>query len=267
MNGSPRCFAVLGDPVAHSLSPRMHNAAFRAAGIDAVYVALRVTHASLTTVMRTLVANGGGGNVTLPFKADAAAAGDGHDARVARLGVANVFGGTVDALQVANTDVDGILALFRALRSPAGPWAIIGTGGSARAVVGAALECGVAVAVRSRSAERGNAFRAWCTTLGVAEAPAGEARVIVNTTPIGLDASDGPAFAFPDFPAMRAVMDLTYRAVGLPATVTAARTLALPAVDGREMLIVQGAASWRTWFGDRRPPIEVMRAALAGRMG
>ena len=132
MNGSPRCFAVLGDPVAHSLSPRMHNAAFRAAGIDAVYVALRTTEAALPTVMRTLAANGGGGNVTLPFKATAAAAGDVRDARVERLGVANVFGGTADALQVANTDIDGVLALFAAVGAPAGPWAIIGTGGSER---------------------------------------------------------------------------------------------------------------------------------------
>lgn len=267
MTGSPRCFAVLGDPVAHSLSPRMHNAAFRAAGIDAVYVALRTTEAALPTVMRTLAANGGGGNVTLPFKAAAAAAGDVRDARVERLGVANVFGGTADALQVANTDIDGVLALFSAVGAPAGPWAIIGTGGSARAVVGAAIECGAAVAVRSRSPERAATFAAWGASIGVEAALPAEATVVINTTPIGLSPSDGPAFAFGDFPAMRAVLDLTYRADGTPATVSAAHTLGLPAVDGREMLLVQGAASWRTWFGERRPPIEVMRAALAGRMG
>jgi shikimate dehydrogenase len=267
VTGSPRCFAVLGDPVAHSLSPRMHNAAFRAAGIDAVYVALQVSRASLATVMHTLVANGGGGNVTLPFKGEAAAAGDVRDERVERLGVANVFGGSDTAVHVANTDVDGVLALFAAVGTPSGPWAIVGTGGSARAVVGAAIECGAPVAVRSRSPERAAEFTAWCVAIGAAVVEATEATVVINTTPIGLASTDGPAFAFPDFRAMRAVLDLTYRADGIPATIAAARTLGLPAVDGREMLLVQGAASWRTWFGDRRPPVEVMRAALAGRMG
>lgn len=267
MNGSPRCFAVLGDPVAHSLSPRMHNAAFRAAGIDAVYVALQTTRESLPTVMRTLVANGGGGNVTLPFKDAAAAAGTVRDRRVERLGVANVFGGTGEAMHVANTDVDGVLALFAAVGAPSGAWAIVGTGGSARAVVGAAIESGAGVAVRSRSPERAAAFAAWGASIGAQAADPADATVVVNTTPIGLAPTDGPAFAFTAFPAMRAVLDLTYRAAGVPATVAAARTLGLAAIDGREMLVVQGAASWRTWFGERRPPREVMRAALAGRMG
>lgn len=267
MNAAPRCFAVLGDPVAHSLSPRLHNAAFRAAGIDAVYVALRTTHERLPDVMRTLVASGGGGNVTMPLKIEAAAAGEVRDERVARLGTANVFGGTAEALHVANTDVDGILALFAAVGSPAGPWAIIGTGGSARAVVGAAIECSAPVAVRSRDPGRAATFATWCASLGAEVADPAEARVVINATPIGLAPGDGPAFSFAEFPAMRAVVDLCYRADGVPATVAAARTLGLPAVDGREMLLVQGAASWRTWFAHRRPPMEVMRAALAGRMG
>ena len=67
-----RVFALLGDPVAHSLSPRMHNAAFHALGLPAVYVALRVRAADLAPLMHVLAANGGGGNVTVPFKAPAA---------------------------------------------------------------------------------------------------------------------------------------------------------------------------------------------------
>ena len=69
-----RLFAILGDPVAHSLSHAMHTAAFRTLGLDAEYVALRCAAADVPLAMRLLARNGGGGNVTVPFKAEAAAA-------------------------------------------------------------------------------------------------------------------------------------------------------------------------------------------------
>lgn len=261
-----RVFALLGNPVRHSLSPRIHNAGFRAAGIDAVYVALECGEADLPGVMRTLAANGGGGNVTVPHKAAAAAAAPG-DPRVNLLGVANVFAGRDGTLRVGNTDVDGLLALLDRLGSPDQPWCVVGTGGSARAVAGAALERGVRLAVRSRSAARAEAFRTWAATIGVAGADEAECGVLVNATPVGLEAADPLVAELADFPALAVVADLTYRTTGTTPLVAAARSRGIRAGDGREMLLIQGMAAWRHWFDGIEPPEEVMRAALRGSMG
>jgi shikimate dehydrogenase len=165
--------------------------------------------------------------------------------------------------------VDGILALVRRLAVPTATWGVVGTGGSARAVAGAALEAGVALAVQSRSADRAAAFTAWCTRSGVAIAPMETAALLLNATPLGLHADDTLPVDLDAMPQLRGVLDLTYRADGPTALVQVARERGLVAEDGREMLLVQGAAGWATWFADApvAPPLEVMRAALAGRLG
>ncbi len=265
---SRRIFAVLGNPVAHSLSPRFQNAAFRAMGLDAMYVALQVGEQALAPLMATLAANGGGGNVTLPWKATAAAAAGRRSARVERLGVANVFaGGDNGELVVDNTDVDGLLAMVGLVAPGARDWCVLGTGGSARATAGAALESGARLAVRSRDPARGAAFLRWATSIGVAPAEPAACTVVINATPLGLGADDGPPVAPGVLPAVSAAIDLTYRPTGTTRWVNECRALGLAAVDGREMLLAQGAASWRSWFPGIDPPIDVMRVALDGPPG
>lgn len=260
-----RLFAVLGDPVRHSLSPRFQNAAIIAAGIDAVYVALSVTATELPTVMRTLTANGGGGNITIPHKHAAAAIAGVASARVQLLGVANLFGGGPDgSIMLGNTDVDGILTAIDSLDTLSEAWLLLGTGGSARAVAGAALERGVALGIRSRDPARALEFTAWARQLGLIVVPEAACTIAVNATPLGLGDAD-PFPAQPkELPSLRAVLDLTYRVNGLSRWVLACREAGLAAVDGREVLLSQGAASWRLWFPGVTPPIEVMRAALNG---
>ncbi len=261
-----RVLALLGDPVRHSLSPRMHNAGFRAAGLDAIYVALACSESDLPGVMRTLAATGGGGNITVPHKAAAAGAGTG-DARVSRLGVANVFSSRDGGLVLGNTDVDGMLALVDRLGGPEGPWCVVGTGGSARAVAAAAAERGARLAIRSRSTERRDAFRSWAADLGVEPADPAECTLLVNATPIGLGDDDPCPVSLAEFPGLLAVADLTYRRSGTTALVQAAREQGVAAEDGLEMLLVQGMAGWRHWFDGIDPPGEVMRAALREAMG
>lgn len=261
-----RVFALLGNPVRHSLSPVIHNAGFRAAGIDAIYVALACEESALAGTMETLASNGGGGNVTVPHKAAAATVGR-RDARVERLGVANVFAARDGQVAVGNTDVDGLLALLDRLGAPESPWCVVGTGGSARAVAGAAAERGARLAVRSRSAERAGTFGAWASSIGVEPADAAECRVLVNATPVGLGSADPAVVELASFPKLAAVADLTYRLDGTTALVREARERGLAAEDGREMLLIQGMAAWRHWFDDQEPPEEVMRAALRGAMG
>lgn len=261
-------FAILGDPVAHSASPAMHGAAFRALGLPAVYVALRPTSEGVADTMRALARTGGGGNVTVPFKVEAAVAADVRTPRVERLGAANTFWWAEEQLQADNTDVDGVLEALRELGVTAdgSPWLVLGTGGSARAVAAAALELGAPLAVRSRDAARAARFAAWAAGLGVAPAEAAACRIVLNATPLGLEADDPLPLVPAEVPELAVALDLVY-ARGGTRFVQAARAAGAAAADGRRMLLAQGVAAFRRWFPRREPPVEVMRAALRDALG
>lgn len=260
IDGSTRVFAILGDPVAHSLSPTMQNAAFRVLGLPAVYVALRCSAGDVPALMHALARAGGGGNVTVPHKETAARALARTDAVVERLEACNTFWGEAGACVGANTDVAGLLTALDELESPAGAWLVIGTGGGARAAIGAAAERGVAVAVRSRSADRRRHFEEWLATQGVRAAASEECAVLLNTTPLGLQPSDPLPLPRPSRCAAVA-LDLVYAAGETP-WIRAMRSAGLRAADGRGMLVAQGAAALERWFPGVRAPVEVMRAAV-----
>ena len=267
LSASTRVFALLGDPVAHSLSPRFQNAGFRAAGLDAVYVALRVSATDIPAMMKSLVSSAGGGNVTVPHKQVAALPGAQRSDRVERIGATNVFGCGDRGMVLDNTDVDGILAALDRLEVTASDWCILGTGGSARAVIDAARERGSRVAIMSRQPERAAVLAKWADGLGVASTDSAACQVIINTTPLGLQPDD-PLPAEPGaFPAATVALDLAYRGEGTTAWCDACRAAGLRSADGREVLLQQGVASWRLWFPRLVPPIELMRAALNGQMG
>lgn len=262
-----RVFALLGNPVAHSLSPLMQNAAFLAAGIDAVYVALQPTAADVAHQMAALAGGGGGGNVTIPFKEVAARAPARRTVQVERIGAANVFGGADGELSLANTDVFAILSALDRLEAASDAWMLLGTGGSARAAVGAAAERGVRIAVRSRDAGRATDFAAWAASIGVAAAEPGECGVAINATPLGLSSSDPLPVDPATLAADMVVLDLVYVPIGTTAWVRACAARGLRGLDGREVLLAQGAASWQCWFPGVTPPLPVMRAALDGYLG
>ncbi|HEU4699959.1 MAG TPA: hypothetical protein VFS40_12320 [Gemmatimonadales bacterium] len=259
---SPRVFALLGDPVAHSLSPAMHNAAFAVLGLPAVYVALRCRADDVPALAAALARAGGGGNVTVPHKGVAAAALACPTARVVRLEAANTFWAAQDgALAGDNTDVDGVLAALDALDAPATAWMVVGTGGAARAVAAAAAERGARLAVCSRDPGRAGAFAAWAATLGVAGAEADECDVVVNATPLGLGPGDRMPISRARVPRAQVALDLVY-ARGETPWVRALRAQGLRAADGREMLVAQGATAFERWFPGHRAPRDVMRGAV-----
>src|SRR6267154_4257670 len=134
VSASTRLLAVIGDPVAHSLSPSMQNAAIRVLGLDAVYVALRTSAPELTTVLAALAAVGGAGNVTVPHKEAAERCVARKTDVCARVGACNTFWTEDGVLVGDNTDVAGVHAALAALGAAGGRWLVIGTGGSARAV-------------------------------------------------------------------------------------------------------------------------------------
>jgi shikimate dehydrogenase len=267
-----RTLALIGDPVSHSLSPRIHNAAIRHLGIDAVYVALRCEAASVAPLMRGLAEAGGGGSVTVPHKARAAAALDEAAPAVRRTGACNAFREEQGRLCGDNTDVAG----FRSAAIELLPGLhdarvlVIGAGGAAAAVLCALVEDRVArIAVCNRSPARARELALRLDphgrTIHVVTDAAGElaaADLVVNATSLGLHDDDPLPLALAG-PTAAAILDLVYRPGGATPWVRHAREVGLRAADGTGMLLAQAVAAFRFWF-DREPPIDVMRDALAG---
>ncbi len=266
IRASTRLLAVLGDPVRHSLSPSMHNAAIRALGLDAAYVALATPGAALPAVLTTLSAVGAAGNVTVPHKE----AVEGLVARktelCARAGACNTFWTEHGVLVGDNTDVVGVREALAALGADgARRWLVLGTGGAARAVLVAAAAAKAHLAVRSRDPERARRFAAWGAARGVTvEVVQGPCAtdVAINATPLGLKTSDALPVAPADVPELRIGLDLVY-APGETRWVQVLRAAGVTAADGREMLVRQGAAAFARFFPGAEAPVEIMRAAVA----
>jgi shikimate dehydrogenase len=266
--GSTRVFAVIGDPVAHSISPAMHGAAFRALGVNAVYVALRASGNDVAPLLRALCRSGGGASITAPNKQTVARLLAAPTDLVREVGGCNAVWGVAgpDGMEPAlagdNTDVAGIIASMGELGVDGGDWLVAGTGGGARAAVMAARALGAGVAVRSRDADRRHRFESWMTTVGVPVREPQCCTVLVNATPLGRRSDDPLPLDAQLAPAAAAALDLVYapRETGW---VRAMRARGLRALDGRTMLVAQGAAAFARWFPGLEPPVEVMRAAVA----
>lgn len=269
----PRLLAVLGDPVAHSLSPVMHTAAIEALGIPARYVALRTTHRAFATLVRELLAAGGACNVTSPFKDDAFALEGEHTPSATRTHSVNTVWGDPDHPSLDNTDVFGMRDAARVLMAGAAVQVvrIFGTGGAARAAAAAVADEWPHALVRivSRTPSRAMGFVRWAAEAGVhceVAPPVGIDRedLHVNATRKPERESTRPADVSPDpeFAAARpkAFLDLNY-GLGETALVQAYRRVGVPAMDGRSVLVGQGAAAFERFFG-RPAPLAVMRAAV-----
>ena len=261
IDGSTRVFALLGDPVAHSLSPAMQNAAFRALGLRAAYVALRCAPSDVAPLLQSLARSGGGGNVTIPHKEAAALAVDRQVDDAAEVEACNVFWSEDGDVVGGNTDVEGLLRALEPLQPPPGPWLIVGTGGGARAAAVAAARCGAAVTIVSRSAERAATFERWCGDRGLGTAPGDDCRVVINATPLGLRADDPLPLDPAAVPQAEVAFDMVYRTGETP-WVRAMRASGRRAADGRGMLVAQGAGALQRWFPGVDPPGEIMRAAV-----
>lgn len=261
INGATRVFAILGDPVAHSLSPVMQNAAFRALGLPAVYVPMPCAAGDVPALIQAFARSGGGGNITVPHKETAAASVDDCRELADVVGACNTFWGEDGGSVGDNTDVQGVLEALRQLEAPDAPWLIAGTGGAARATVIAARERGVDVAVTSRDEGRRRQFEEWISSRQVALVPASECRVVINSTPLGLKPGDPLPISLDAAPRAEVALDLVYAAGETP-WVRAIRPGVRRAADGRAMLVAQGAAAFQRWFPRKPAPVEVMRAAV-----
>jgi shikimate dehydrogenase len=265
----------MGDPIAHSLSPLLHNAAFDALGLDWVSVAFPVAAGSAPAALAGMRAlEIAGLSVTMPHKEQAYAAVDDATEVARRLGVVNCVTWRDGALVGDSTDGEGFLA---ALRRAAGfePAArrclVIGAGGAARAVTLALAEAGAAeVVVVNRTQARAEEAAALAGAAGRVGSGADvrDADLVVQATPIGMahragDSSQQLPFDVDALHGGQVVADLVYHPSQTP-LLDAAEARGAVAVGGLGMLVHQAALALERWTG-RPVPVEAMWAAVRAR--
>jgi 3-dehydroquinate dehydratase/shikimate dehydrogenase len=257
-----RVYGVIGDPIGHSLSPLMHNAAFAARAVDAVYLPFRVRR--LDDFIKAVREFGiSGFSVTLPHKENILKYLDGCDPLAVEIGAVNTVqvrrGGR---LYGYNTDYTGVLQSIERHVPLAGSRVLLaGAGGSARAAAFALAKSGASVVVWARRPGKAREL---------ARAVGGEAidraalrkeefDAIVNCTPVGMYPGGGSPLEASEVNA-RVVMDLIYRPLKTELLKKAERR-GIAVISGVEMFLAQGAAQWEIWTG-RRAPLHVMRRAV-----
>ena len=262
---------VIGSPVRHSLSPVLHNAAFRALDMDCVFLAFEVLEGEAETAVAGARALGIEGlSVTMPHKAAVLPALDRLTSTAERLGAVNTIARVGSELVGDNTDGPGFLDALRLDEGfdPHGKRSlVVGAGGAARAVVLALADGGAAdIVVVNRTAERGEAAAALAGAIGrtgKAE-EVSSADLVVNATPLGMGASTETPFDTSDLGPGQLVVDLVYHPPVTP-LLAAARASGAVAVNGLGMLIHQAAHAFRLWTG-QEPPLEAMSAAAMASM-
>lgn len=267
-----RTFAILANPITHVRSPQIHNAAFKAAKLDAVYVPLQCTADDMPGLLVGIARAGGGGNVTIPHKGLAAETVEKPSARVRATRACNTFWGSRGRVYGDNTDVIGFTkAVEQVVPDLKGAHVlVVGAGGGARAVLYALLEQGcdaVTILARNQKHRREVEFVSgrkarrvsYVTDLKILREEGYD--LVVNATPLGIRDEDKLPFQLNVLGGVTAVYDIVYR-VGGTAFVRYARSLGIPAEDGYEMLIQQAAAAFELWF-ETDAPINAMRRAFA----
>lgn len=260
-----RTVGLIGWPVEHSRSPAMHNAAFKALDLDWRYVLLPTPLDQLAAVVgRIRSGELSGANVTIPHKQAVMAFLDEIDPAAQAVGAVNTIVRRGNRLIGYNTDTLG----FRRALLETGvvienqPCAILGAGGSARAVVHVLRELGARLTLYARDVAKASVLSSEAHLLSEAAQIDPATRLIVNTTPVGLspnvDASPWPADI--PLPSKALVFDLLNNP---PRTrlMQQAEEQGLRAVNGWGMLVYQGAAAFKLWTGVE-PPVEVMMTAL-----
>lgn len=275
ISGHTAVYAVVGQPVSHSLSPAMHNAAYAHLGMDAVYVALPVEPAGLGAALRGAHALGIRGlNVTVPHKQGAAAACTTLDRVAAEVGAANTLRRAAEGWEGFNTDAPACLALLEAAGLAKGARALLlGAGGAARAAGWALARAGAEIRIAARRIGAAAALadhlratvagaRADAVDWDLAGAESARGDAVVNGTSVGLAGHEG---RLPPLRLRRGqvVLDFVY---GETELARAARAAGARLVTGEQVLVRQGALAFTLWTG-RPAPEAVMAAAIGAGAG
>lgn len=278
MQGGTKTYCIIGDPIQHSLSPGMQNAAFASAGLNCTYIAFRVPANELKESIESLRSiNVSGFNITVPHKVEVMKYLDELDASAKKAKAVNTVNSIEGIFKGYNTDIDGFIEPlrkrhvdFQGMRV-----LVLGAGGAARAVVAAlAQEAGIAgVIIANRDARRGSELARIGSGLGLkcealslekAQDVSVECDMIVNATTIGLDSEPSPV----DHEHIKKgciVYDMVYRPIVTDLIENAKYAQAI-VVYGYEMLIEQGAKAFEIWTG-LPAPREAMKKNLLGIFG
>lgn len=266
---------VMGWPIAHSRSPRLHGHWLQRHGVAGAYLPLLVAPDDLERALAGLRAMGFRGcNVTLPLKEKALALVDRADPLAQRIGAVNTIMVASDgALAGSNTDGFGFIENLKAgaphWQAGAGPAVVLGAGGAARAVVAALLDAGVGeIRLLNRNAERAQALK---QALGgpIAVLPWRErsaalhgAGLLVNTTSLGMSGHDELEIELDALPQTAVVNDIVYVPL-MTALLQRARARGNAAVDGLGMLLHQARPGFEAWFGVAPAVDEQLRRHVA----
>jgi len=277
MTDSKLCLAgVIGAPIAHSRSPRLHRHWLDRYGIEGHYIPMEVQQSDLAEVIAMLPRLGFVGlNVTIPHKESVLKLADVVTDRAALIGAANTLIYRKDGkLHADNTDGIGFLANLRqqvpGWSPAAGPAAVLGAGGAARAVISALIEAGVPeLRLANRTRTRAEALRAefggrvvvydWVQLAPMLE----DSLTVVNTTALGMTGKPDLRIPFDALNPRAVVNDLVYTPLDTHFLEEAARR-GCTAVDGLGMLLHQAAPGFERWFGKRPEVDAAARVAVLG---
>jgi len=258
-------YGIIGDPVDHSLSPIMHNAAFKELGIKAVYGAFEVKTRSLEDAITGIRAlNIKGVSVTIPHKEEVMKHLDEVKQEAVEIGAVNTIVNEAGKLTGYNTDWIGVVKAFElnGVNLKGKKVVIIGAGGAAKAVVYAVKRAGASeVEVYNRTIEKAKAleraFGVKAKPLNEVNTAAGE--VIIQTTSVGLNSSESPVSkeVLKNF---KVAMDIVYSPLKTQ-FLKFAEECGCKIIDGLQMLLYQGVEQFKLWTGEN-PPIEVMKKVL-----
>lgn len=253
--------AVIGDPIAHSLSPRLHGHWLRRYGLRGHYVPLHVPHAHLADVLRLMPEMGFvGANITIPHKEYVLLVASQITDRAALIGAANTLTFMGDGrVQADNTDGVGFLANIRqnlpGWTAATGPALVLGAGGAAKAIVQALIQDGAPrVMVVNRSRPRADALR---DQFGARVEPqdwtripdlVADAALIVNTTSLGMVGQPAMSVDLSRLSRLSVVTDIVYKPLETD-LLRQARAMGCETVDGLGMLLHQAVPGFERWFG------------------
>ena len=266
--------AVIGDPIAHSLSPAIHNAAFRSLGMDLVYVPFRVRANELKAAIEGIRSLGVlGVNVTMPHKTRVVPLLDAIEKTALQIGAVNTIVRNDGRLRGYNTDGQAALAVLQSLAgSLSGRRAVIlGAGGAARAIVYYLSETVGSIAILNRTRSKASSIASkiarlraiTCRSYGLNKASLqrelGQADLLINTIPADAFARLGSILIQEQLIRQdMVVFDVNYKPKN--DFLVNAKLAGAKAIDGLDMLVRQAALSFTLWTG-REAPIDVMREA------
>jgi shikimate dehydrogenase len=269
-----KTFAVIGDPIDHSMSPNIHNAAFKELGLDCTYIAYRIPKGELRAGIESLKQiKIAGFNVTIPHKIEMMSLLDEASDECKTIGATNTVSNENGKLIGYNTDMDGFLEPIKKKRiTIAGHGALIlGAGGAARAIIaGLSKEKASKIIIANRTKQKADELVRFATKLGVdsesvllaeAEKSAQECKFLVNATSIGLKGEPSPISA-------RAITQdhIVYDIVYMPMNtdfVLQGKKCGATIIYGYEMLLGQACLSFEIWH-KIKAPYEAMKKVLLG---